>query len=819
MKRMRRLLSILLALTVIAGSTASVSALSDASSSSPKKAAAEAAAAAEITSSAQAKAVQEKNSIKAASFNEQGVTDFVTRLYDICIGRKPDAKGLADWTGQLKDKKATGVSVAFGFIFSPEFQGKGYTNEEYVEIMYSAFFGRKSDPAGKADWLSKMNNGMSREDLFFGFANSKEFFNLCGSYGITCGCYIKGKDFKQTAKVNLFVERLYNVILGRSCDQGGMQDWSNRLSSGKISGAQAAYGFFFSTEYKSKFKSMEDYIEDLYMAFMGRNSDPAGKQNWLYVYAFGNTDRDVFNGFVGSQEFTGICSSYGIVRGDPVTTGDTVARGGVPVPVTPTPEPTPAHGGYEDASKYSYEITPMISGISSCYFVKTDNPDPQSFRFIDVDAPHVYGNYSYYDEYDLMDASPLSISWSNSKYINVDYEDTETLRVNGGYIFHNDSSCYYCDINGGTFKVQQRENGSRFSDTGITVKCETVKDPISYILDQTSGTFFERLSQYQDKLTSLSVYPFSVADRSRQIGYPGIRRTLNVDGYLPNVYVRGIYGKCGTFLEYGIDPYVLSSASFPAMVKAAALRLDPNCTITKGGTHEMIRITSGGVTRSYGGAGRGWEYGLCDLYKDQIKGKVSPASLAGSKMENISATVFAYKQMVAGNESDIIAEVEKTYKNNVWITLMEPDPDSDGHMIAFTGRGTGIFCDTWVDGRYVNSDYYFSPGKKTSFSEHPNSDIVLTGKTYTDQDGVKHTNSTLCYKYISQWDAWVAYDQYFTKWVNSTDLINKYTTASFPSEFVLTRPQAKSLIDKAFTSSKPSVIYRYDGDAEPGTRL
>ncbi|MBR6880142.1 MAG: DUF4214 domain-containing protein, partial [Clostridiales bacterium] len=116
MKRMRRLLSILLALTVIAGSTASVSALSDASSSAPKRAAAEAAAAAEITSSAQAKAVQEKNSIKAASFNEQGVTDFVTRLYDICIGRKPDAKGLADWTGQLKDKKATGVSVAFGFI-------------------------------------------------------------------------------------------------------------------------------------------------------------------------------------------------------------------------------------------------------------------------------------------------------------------------------------------------------------------------------------------------------------------------------------------------------------------------------------------------------------------------------------------------------------------------------------------------------------------------------------------------------------------------------------------------------------------------------
>ncbi|MBR6879745.1 MAG: DUF4214 domain-containing protein, partial [Clostridiales bacterium] len=229
---------------------------------------------------------------------------------------------------QLKDKKATGVSVAFGFIFSPEFQGKGYTNEEYVEIMYSAFFGRKSDPAGKADWLSKMNNGMSREDLFFGFANSKEFFNLCGSYGITCGCYIKGKDFKQTAKVNLFVERLYNVILGRSCDQGGMQDWSNRLSSGKISGAGAAYGFIFSEEYRNKNKSDSDFLEDLYMAFMGRSSDSNGKTYWQGMINSGKTDRDVFNGFTGSQEFMKICDSYGIVRGGDITTGQTSARAG-----------------------------------------------------------------------------------------------------------------------------------------------------------------------------------------------------------------------------------------------------------------------------------------------------------------------------------------------------------------------------------------------------------------------------------------------------------------------------------------------------------
>ena len=109
-------------------------------------------------------------------FDEEGVTEFVVRLYDICVGRAADEYGLSYWTRQLRDGKATGVSVAYGFIFSQEFQSKGYGNDEYVEIMYSAFFGRPSDAAGKANWIAAMDSGMNREELFVGFANSVEFF-------------------------------------------------------------------------------------------------------------------------------------------------------------------------------------------------------------------------------------------------------------------------------------------------------------------------------------------------------------------------------------------------------------------------------------------------------------------------------------------------------------------------------------------------------------------------------------------------------------------------------------------------------------------
>ena len=61
---------------------------------------------------------------------------------------------------------------------------------------------------------------------------------------------------------------------------------------------------------------------------MGRASDPTGKVNWQAVLNNGSTDRDIFNGFTGSQEFMGICNSYGIDRGGDITTGESTARAG-----------------------------------------------------------------------------------------------------------------------------------------------------------------------------------------------------------------------------------------------------------------------------------------------------------------------------------------------------------------------------------------------------------------------------------------------------------------------------------------------------------
>ena len=119
-----------------------------------------------------------------ASVNMDGIKAFVTRMYKVCLDRAPEEDGLNGWAQKLANKEATGCSVAYGFVFSPEFIGKNPSNEAFVNYMYAAFFGREADEAGFNAWVDVLNNGGSYEDVFAGFSRSAEFANLCASYGI-----------------------------------------------------------------------------------------------------------------------------------------------------------------------------------------------------------------------------------------------------------------------------------------------------------------------------------------------------------------------------------------------------------------------------------------------------------------------------------------------------------------------------------------------------------------------------------------------------------------------------------------------------------
>ena len=115
--------------------------------------------------------------------NEQ-VIAFATRLYTTCLKRSPDQNGLMAWARQLANLRDTGSNAAHGFFFSDEMNNNPVSNEEFVTRLYLTFMDRQPDQGGMNAWVGQLNSGVSREEVFQGFAQSSEFGQICANYGI-----------------------------------------------------------------------------------------------------------------------------------------------------------------------------------------------------------------------------------------------------------------------------------------------------------------------------------------------------------------------------------------------------------------------------------------------------------------------------------------------------------------------------------------------------------------------------------------------------------------------------------------------------------
>lgn len=122
-------------------------------------------------------------------------------------------------------------------------------------------------------------------------------------------------DNVDVEKIVDFVLRLYIKCLNRFPDEDGWYNWSLQLATGEKNGVEVAWGFFDSDEMKNNNLSDEEYIETLYEVMMDRGSDAGGMNTWSDALANGVSKKYVFRGFAESDEFTNICKEYGIVRG------------------------------------------------------------------------------------------------------------------------------------------------------------------------------------------------------------------------------------------------------------------------------------------------------------------------------------------------------------------------------------------------------------------------------------------------------------------------------------------------------------------------
>ena len=260
-----------------------------------------------------------------------GVGGFVNRMYTVVLQRNPEEGGYYNWIDALTSGRNTGAEAAEGFLFSNEFISKNVSNGDYVKILYRLFFNREPDQAGYDSWVALLNNGTcDRRAILAGFIDSVEWANTCVSYGIVSGGNgIPTVEVEVSEGIRTFVTSLYNECLGRQPDPDGFNDWCQRLALGRISGKEAAYGFFFSDEFLSIVSTSYpgDIIEKFYIVFLNREPDRPGYFGWLgRLYDDDGSISMLFDGFADSSEFRAKCLTYHINPGNHVDVPPQVGR-------------------------------------------------------------------------------------------------------------------------------------------------------------------------------------------------------------------------------------------------------------------------------------------------------------------------------------------------------------------------------------------------------------------------------------------------------------------------------------------------------------
>ena len=172
---------------------------------------------------------------------------YTNALHELFLGRTPTIEELDHWTWVIE--RTSRDDVAAEFANSDEWAGV-IVDDIYIDVL-----GRPPEPAGRAYWVERLNEGLRTQDLGALFYSSPEYVEAAGS---------------NTAYVTL----LYRALLHREPDAEGLNYWVTRLESGEAVPGDIASGFYQSVE------SRNDRVTRLYDAILLRAPDDEGRDFW-----------------------------------------------------------------------------------------------------------------------------------------------------------------------------------------------------------------------------------------------------------------------------------------------------------------------------------------------------------------------------------------------------------------------------------------------------------------------------------------------------------------------------------------------------------
>jgi Ca2+-binding RTX toxin-like protein len=224
----------------------------------------------------------------------------VYRIYQAVFGREPDVNGHQHWVTQIASGSMTLDAAAALFVGSAEFQQSYGTanNTQFVTLLYQNVFSRSPDQAGLQSWVNQLENGMSRQKVVQFFAESPEHLRVTATAQHAFDTTHDPTEWTDD------VYRLFRAILDREPDPGGFAAWVDSLSKGTALNDVVA-AFMNSSEFQSTYGATSDaqFVTLLYQNVLTRMPDPGGMANWTNALQGGMSRVDLVSAFMRSSEF------------------------------------------------------------------------------------------------------------------------------------------------------------------------------------------------------------------------------------------------------------------------------------------------------------------------------------------------------------------------------------------------------------------------------------------------------------------------------------------------------------------------------------
>ena len=124
------------------------------------------------------------NEKDGSSIYNEGVRNFVLRIYTKALGRSGETEGVEYWSYAINHHQISALDAAKEFFSSQEFLNKNLNDTAFISVCYETFLGRSPEDDGLNYWKLQLASGMTRDELLSQFSESEEFKNIMAQYGL-----------------------------------------------------------------------------------------------------------------------------------------------------------------------------------------------------------------------------------------------------------------------------------------------------------------------------------------------------------------------------------------------------------------------------------------------------------------------------------------------------------------------------------------------------------------------------------------------------------------------------------------------------------